>query len=309
MELRHLRYFIAVAEELSFTRAAERLGIKQPPLSLQIRQLEKEMGAPLFRRLGRSVELTAAGSLLLEEARGILRHVERARTDVKRRARGESGEIWIGTAGATYFEPLVNIITREFCAKYPGVVLYTEENSTEVLMTEVHAGKLDAAFVWSPIANRHDLTTAPIAVEDFVVMLPEGHPLGGRSSIPLAALAKEKITLFSRRMNVGMHDSIIAACHRAGFQPIIGPEWPHLFASFPIVAAGLGISIVPQCMTRVHVEGVLFRPIEGDAPHAPISLVYRRNDRSSAVRNLVALVRRVARSDAQIEPMAEAADA
>lgn len=108
MELRHLRYFVAVAEEHSFTRAAERLRIKQPPLSTQIRQLEVEIGTPLFRRLTRGVELTGAGKLFLEEARNILEHVERAKTEVKRRARGETGQIRIGLAAATYFEPLVN---------------------------------------------------------------------------------------------------------------------------------------------------------------------------------------------------------
>jgi len=120
MELRHLRYFVAVAEELSFTRAAERLGIKQPPLSLQIRQLEIEMGTPLFRRLTRRIELTGAGSLLLEEARDILESVDRAKTDVTRRARGESGQISIGHGSGAYFHPMVNHITREYCARYPG---------------------------------------------------------------------------------------------------------------------------------------------------------------------------------------------
>jgi DNA-binding transcriptional LysR family regulator len=177
MELRHLRYFVAVAEEESFTRAAERLGIKQPPLSLQIRQLEKEMGTPLFRRLSRRVELTGAGKLLLEEARNILERVEHAKTDVKRRARGETGQMCIGTAAATYFEPLVNCITREYCAKYPNVTLYAEESSTRMLMARVHAGKVDAAFVWSPISDQKELAVIPVVEEEWMVMLPQGHRL------------------------------------------------------------------------------------------------------------------------------------
>jgi DNA-binding transcriptional LysR family regulator len=309
MELRHLRYFVAVAEELSFTRAAASIGIKQPPLSLQIRQLEKELGAPLFRRLGRTVELTGAGKLLLEEARNILAQVERTKTDVKRRARGETGQIWIGTAEATYFEPLVNVITREFGKTYPGVFLYAEENSTQMLMAKVHAGKLDAAFVWSPIAGRDDLAIVPIANKDCVVMLPAGHALDRQPSIPIAALAKEKFILFARRMNTGVYDSIIAACHRAGFQPILGPAWPHIFAAFPIVAAGFGISIVPECLTRVHVEGVSFRPLQGGGPFAPISLVHRRNDNSAAVKNLVSLVRRIVPSGAGLKKIARTASA
>src|SRR5579859_911472 len=112
MELRHLRYFVAVAEELNFTRAAKTLGIRQPPLSLQIQQLEKELGAPLFRRQTRGVELTDAGKLFLEEARVILKHVEMAKIDVRRRARGETGRLIVGSAGATYFHPLVPTIIR-----------------------------------------------------------------------------------------------------------------------------------------------------------------------------------------------------
>jgi DNA-binding transcriptional LysR family regulator len=309
MELRHLRYFVAVAEELSFTRAAERLGIQQPPLSAQIRHLEKELGAPLFRRLARRVELTGAGKLLLEEARGILERVDRTATDVKRRGRGETGRISIGMAGATYFDPAVNAVTREFCKIYPGVFLYSEESSSQNLLARVHAGKLDAAFVWSPVPDRKSLAVVMVAEEDTVLMLPEGHRLAHVSSVhaspvPLAALANEKLMLFARRMNVVMHDAILAACRGAGFEPILGQDYPHLLAIFPAVAAGLGVSIVPQCLMQVHVEGVVFRPLQG-SPRVPVNLVHRRDDSSAAVRNLVMLARRVARSRKPVRPAAE----
>ena len=307
MELRHFRYFVAVAEEHSFTRAAERLGISQPPLSLQIRQLEKEMGTPLFRRLTRRVELTGAGKLLLEEARNILERVDRAKTDVRRRARGESGQICIGTAAATYFEPLVTSITREYCRKYPDVVIYAEEGSTRMLMARAHAGKVDAAFVWSPIAEHEDLAVVPVAAQDWIVVLPEGHPLDRSPSISLAALATEKFFLFPRRANALLYDAVMAACQRAGFRPKLGGELPHIFASLPIVASGLGISLVPQCLTRIHVEGVSFRPLEGETLQAWISLIHRRSDQSAAVKNLVALVRRIARPDPHLEKIALAA--
>jgi DNA-binding transcriptional LysR family regulator len=309
MELRHLRYFVAVAEEHSFTRAAERLGIKQPPLSLQIRQLEKEMGAPLFRRLTRRVELTGAGKLLLEEARNILEHVERTKTDVKLRARGETGQIWIGAAGATYFEPLVTCIMRDYCTTYPNVILNAEESSTLMLIAKVQAGKLDAAFVWSPIDERDHLAVVTVAEQELVIMLPAGHALDPSPAVPLAALAHETFYLFARRMNVGLYDSIIGACRRAGFQPKLGRELPHIFASFPVVAAGLGIAIVPQCVTRVHVDGVSFRQIAGDALRVRVSLVHRRDDPSTAVKNLVGLVRRIARTGAPVKQNAQTVDA
>src|SRR3984893_4466533 len=133
MELRHLRYFVAVAEELNFTRAAKRLGINQPPLSLQIRQLEKEMGTPLFRRQARGVELTSAGKLMLEEARVILKQVERAKTGVRRRARGETGRLNVGSSGGTYFHPLIPAIIREYGMQYPDIVLFPGASSTPLL--------------------------------------------------------------------------------------------------------------------------------------------------------------------------------
>jgi len=292
MELRHLRYFVAVAEERSFTRAAERLGIKQPPLSLQIRQLESEMGTPLFRRLTRGIELTAAGALLLEEARHILESIERAKTDVTRRARGESGQIYIGYSPAAYFHPAVNNVTREYCARYPGVIILAEEGSAAQLPLKVHANVIDAAFVWTPAAEFQDLGMVTVADDRCMVMLPEKHSLNRLNSIPLAALANEQFFLFPRRMNPVSYDAVVAACRQAGFQPHFGWQVPAL-AIFPVVSAGLGISILPECLTRIHVEGASIRPIEGDPLSVRLSLTYRRNDKSPAVMQLVSMARRI----------------
>jgi len=306
MELRHLRYFVAVAEELSFTRAAERLGIRQPPLSLQIQQLEKEIGTSLFYRHARRVELSGAGKLLLEETRDILERVERARTDVKRRARGETGKVWIGSAPSTQLDRSVLSIMREFKKKYPGLVIYSEELSSQALVARVQAGNIDAAFTWSPVSDLENLALVPIADHNSFIMLPESHPLSRKSPVALAALAKEKFLLPARHGNAAMYDAIVAACRRAGFEPDLNNETPHVLAIFPIVAAGLGVSVVPRCMTRFHFEGVSFRPVAGEALHWPISLVHRRNDRSAAVRNLVTLAQRVARYDGRDVPTVRA---
>jgi DNA-binding transcriptional LysR family regulator len=147
MELRHLRYFVAVAEELNFTRAAKRLGINQPPLSLQIRQLETEMGTPLFIRRTRGVELTDAGKLLLEEARVILTQVEETQTGVRRHARGETGRINVGSSGGTYFHPLIPRIIREYRMRYPNVALFPQASNTPLLVARVRAGQVDVAFI------------------------------------------------------------------------------------------------------------------------------------------------------------------
>src|SRR5580700_7254521 len=175
MELRHLRYFVAVAEELNFTRAAERLGISQPPLSLQIRQLEKELGTPLFHRRSRSVELTDAGRLLLEEARVILKQVETAKSGVRRRARGETGRIVVGSAGATYFHPVIPEIILEYRMRYPDIVLAPQASNTSLLVARLRAGQIDIALIRPPIDDVEGLTIVPLINEDTVAILPNGH--------------------------------------------------------------------------------------------------------------------------------------
>lgn len=299
MELRHLRYFIAVAEELSFTRAAERLGIKQPPLSLQIRQLEEELGTVLLRRLTRGVELTDAGKLFLEQVRDILAEVDQAKIDVKRRSRGETGRIYVGASGACYFHPLVILIVSHFLKSYPDVVLSAEESNSAMLIAEVHAGKIDAAFVRSPTVEYNDLALEPIVEEDTLVAMSEETAMRYPPTVSLAALAKEKFIIFPRRYNVGLYDSIIESCQRAGFQPILGQEAPGIVAVIPMVASGCGISIVTQSLSRLGLKGVTYLPIRGQRPAAPIKLTYRPDDRSPLVKNLVSLVRR------SIRPVAE----
>src|SRR5258708_898861 len=151
MELRHLRYFVAVAEELNFSRAAERLGISQPPLSLQIRQLEKEMGSPLFRRQARGVALTDAGKLMLEEARGILKQGEGAKTGVRRRAGGETGRIMLGTGGGCFSHPLIPAIIREYGMQSPDFVFFPGATSPPLLAARRRAGQMVVAFPRPPI--------------------------------------------------------------------------------------------------------------------------------------------------------------
>jgi DNA-binding transcriptional LysR family regulator len=304
MELRHLRYFVAVAEENNFTRAAERLGIKQPPLSLQIRQLEKEMGTPLFRRLQRGIELTGAGKLFLEQARVILRQLEQAKVDVRRRARGETGQIRLGAAGACYFHPLVVLIASQFIELYPDLILSAEEDSTPTLIARVLAGQTDAAFVRSTTAECDGLQVEPIVVEDLVVAMPERTARHYTPPISLMFLSKETIILPPRRINIGIYDSIMLACQHAGFEPRLSREAPGMVATIPFVAAGCGVSIVPQCLSRLQLQGVAYLPIKGRLPTVPINLAYRLNDDSPAVKNLVALVRRSVAATSQMKKTA-----
>lgn len=292
MELRHLRYFIAVAEERHFTRAAARLGIQQPPLSQQIRQFEEELGTKLFRRLTRGVELTESGIFLLEEAYKILAHVERTKTDVQSLARGTTGRIRLGFGGATYFEPLVSEIIRTFRERYPGVTLIPEQSVTPRLVAKLRNNEVDIAFLRPPLDSSDWLGLDLLIEEPMVAVLPSTHPLAGAQIVPLAALADETFILFPKVDSPGFFEAILGSCERAGFTLKLGQETPNIPAIVLMVAAGFGVSIVPQSIGQIHAEGVVYVPIDGEAPSAAISLGYRRDGQSQAVRNFVAVAKR-----------------
>ena len=296
MELRHLRYFVAVAEEGHVTRAAERLGIQQPPLSQQIRALERELDVQLFHRKPRGVELTPAGRALFGEAKAIIDRAAEAVAATRRAARGEAGRIGLGFTSSASFHPFVPRAIRAFREAHPLVGLALEESGTTELVDALRAETLDAAFVRSPVGASADLVVRPLLEEPMVVALPSGHPLsviGGM--LPLADLAGETFILYRRPVGPGLHDAIIAACDRAGFSPKIGQEAPRMLSTLSLVAAGLGVTVVPQSMSRLEAEGVAYRGLDPAAQlTAPLNLAYRRGDISAAVRRFVALVERSA---------------
>ena len=303
MELRHLRYFVAVAEEGHITRAAARLGIQQPPLSQQIRALEAELQVQLFRRKPRGVELTQAGEALFTEARAILQQIEHAITAVRRTARGEAGRIGLGFTSSASFHPFVPQAIREYRETHPLVRLTLEESGTGELVAALIDERLDAAFVRSPIGASGGGPAAGIAIhsvldEAMVAALPAGHALAAGSAarpLALAELAAETFILYRRPLGPGLYDAIIAACQRAGYSPNIGQEAPRMLATLSLVAAGLGVSLVPQSMRRLRVHGVAYRPLDSAAGLvAPLNLAYRRGESSEAARRFIALVRRTA---------------
>ena len=298
MDLRHLRYFVAVAEERHFTRAAERLGIKQPPLSLQIKQLEQELGTPLFRRLTRGVELTEPGTLLLDEARQILEQVERTKANVRNRARGETGRIRVGFAGATYFQPRVPGLIQAYRESYPDVLLLPVQSNTPHLVEALRNGSVDVAFVRPPLGDDEGLTVRPLVQEPMRIVLPSNHPQARKRFVSLATLAQETIILPPRAISPGLYDSIIASCHRAGFSPTLKHEDPLMVIASIVylVAAGFGISIVPHSFEHIRADGIVYVPIKGEAPRALISLAVRKDNRSAVIRNFVALARPRARA-------------
>lgn len=292
MELRHLRYFVAIADAGHFTRAAEKLGIGQPPLSQQIQALEREIGTPLFKRLPRGVQLTEAGAAFADDARRILREVGQATERAQRIASGEQGRIRVGMINSAPFHPLIPQMIREFRRRYPAIAFSLDERTTPALVSAVRSGTVDLAFVRPLLEDQAGLTMETLLDEDLVVALPSGHPLTQRARIPLLALSIEPFVLFSRAVGAGLHDEIISACRNAGFSPRIGQEASQPTSIVNLVAAGLGVSIVPASMQHIQTDGVSFRPIARPVPQARLSVIYREGeDDGPQLRRLLDLIR------------------
>jgi len=297
MELRHLRYFVAVAEEKHMTRAAERLGIQQPPLSMQIRALEQELDVQLFRRQPRGVELTDAGLAFLDRARAILDQVDRAVATTRRTARGEEGRVVVGFTSSAPFHPFVPRVLRAFREVAPLVSLVLEESGSSELVQGLHNEEVDAAFIRSPVADVVGLTVQPLLEEKMLVALPTGHIFARRSSfsrsvlLPLSELAKETFVLYKRPGGPGLYDTIIAACKSAGFSPRVGQEAPRIISTLNLVASGIGVSIVPASLQRLQMDGIVYRKLE-DMPQltAPLILACRRGENAAAVQRFLDLV-------------------
>ena len=294
MELRHLRYFVAVAEESSFTRAARRLGIAQPPLSQQIRSLEDELGVQLFRRVPHGVELSDAGAALLPEARATLTQAERSRRLAKAAGTGETGRLRVGFTGSAAFHRIVPAALRGFRRTYPGVELALEEHPTTQLLDRLIAEQLDAAFVRIGRRAPDDVDLHPLADEPMCVALPTSHRLARSRAVRLAVLADEPFILFPRSAGASLFDEITDACGRAGFVPHAPPAQaaPQLTSIANFVAAELGISIVPRSIAQIRVPGVRYLPITPakDAPIARLAIALRRGERVPTTSNFLVIV-------------------
>jgi len=294
MELRHLRYFVAVAEEKHFTRAAERLGIGQPPLSQQIQQLERELGARLFHRLSRGVELTEVGAIFLVDARLALEAAARAAENARRAARGELGTLQIGFTISASFHPFVPKVILRFRSSHPAVTLTMREGNSAALLNSVRDGQLDLAIVRPPARFHEGLEIEELFSEDMVIVLSESHRLSHRSAIDLAELAHDDFVLYARHTGPGVFDAIVAGCQQAGFSPHVTQEAPQMSSTINLVAAGLGVSVVPAAIRSLRAEGVRYIPISGTAPRATLSMAYRRFERGPAALSFLAALREAA---------------
>jgi DNA-binding transcriptional LysR family regulator len=304
MELRHLRYFIAVAEERHITRAAERLGMQQPPLSQQIKAIEQELNVQLFLRKARGVELTDAGRAFLEEARATLRHLDRAFETTRRASRGEQGRLCVGVTSTTPFHPLVPRAIRAFREACPMVSLTLEECLSNESVDRLRNEQMDVAFIRATSGDGHGLVVNSLLDELMVVALPSTHILAQsklEATVSLERLARETFILYGPP-GTGMYDSTIAACQAAGFNPRIGNLGastqlaPRITSTLSLVGAGLGITFVPSSLQRMNMEGVTYRSIKGPVrPKATLKLASRRGDQSAVVKQFINFVRKEAK--------------
>ncbi len=300
MELRHLRYFIAVAEEGHITRAAERLGMQQPPLSQQIKAIERELDVQLFRRKARGVELNDAGRAFLHDALATLARLDRGIETTRRTARGEQGRICLGVTQTSPFHPFVPRVIRAFREAYPLVSITLEEGNSGDLVEHLRDERIDAAFIRTPPANAQGLVVSALLEEELVAAIPEGHVLAqsdgrGDAALPLKALAGETFIVWGPLM--GFYPTVIAACHAAGFNPRLRHEALRLASTLNLVAIGLGISIVPASVQRMQMDGLAYRRLKSPTPlTVPLMLASRRGDPSAVLRHYLDWVKRAAKN-------------
>ncbi len=290
IELRHLRYFIAVAEELHFGRAAERLHMAQPPLSQQIKQLEDLLGFKLFERTKRSVQLTEAGQGFLAESYRLFRQLEQAIETGRQVSRGEKGQLVIGFVSSAAYNVLPEIL-RRFRSLVPDVRLELHELPTNEQVEWLQEGKIDVGFLRPPIENS-SLNLITIVREPMVVALPEQHPLGHKPKIALSSLANDAFVLFPRPLSPQAYDQIISLCQQAGFSPNVVQEAMQMQTIVSLVAGGIGVAIVPISLQNMQRTGVVYKPLAGATLYAEVALAWRKQA-TATVQQFLAVAQQV----------------
>jgi DNA-binding transcriptional LysR family regulator len=291
MELRHLKYFIAVAEELHFARAAGRLHIAQPSLSKQIKQLEQELGFPLFYRTKQRVELLDAGHVFLDEAHRILRQAENAVESARRAHTGQSGRLLIGFSASATLEVLPKVL-RKYLELYPNVTVELSEITTIRATELVLDSPLSVGLLRSPsLLNKELFSIETILREPFVVAVPDSHPAAKQDSVRIKTLAGEPFIVPPRQPGWDYADAIFQILRENAVEPRIVQEARQALAVVSLVAGGLGVALVPASFSNVRLPGVTYRPIKGRSLTTDLAMVWKRNSRASTLRVFLDVVR------------------
>jgi DNA-binding transcriptional LysR family regulator len=287
LELKHLNSFIAVAEELSFVRAANRLHLSQPALSSQIKNLEDQLGVQLFFRNRRVVRLTDAGKIFLAEAAAVCERAARAAECVQRAARGQLGRLRIGFVSSAALEIVPDVVVA-FRKKYPDVTLDLRNIRTADQIKELTGKSIDIGFVRMPLA--HDqLKITVIHREPFVAIFPEGHPLARVRQFSLAKLRDEPFVVYGRRWAPGFFDSLMQMCNAAGFSPGIVQETGEMYTAVALVGAGVGVAILPRSVVLAQSRKVVVRPLPYSVGASKIAIAVARSNDSALIAPFVSL--------------------
>lgn len=286
MELRYLRYFVAVARERHFTRAAKALGISQPPLSQQIKRLEEEVGTPLFRRLTRGVELTEAGEAFYEDACKILALSDAALEKARGIARGLNGSLSIGITSSDAFHPKIFALIRQFQVQNMAVQVHQVEANMSSLTTMLAEGELDIAFVRRSKAFELKILDR----EPMVVALHRDHPLSGSGDLALDQLRDTPVVLFPQEVAPGLYDRVYGSCERAGIDMQHTLQSSQLSSSLSMVSAGGGFALVPKSMAAISPPNVTYHALRSPELYTDIALCWRRFERSRTVKRFLAMM-------------------
>ncbi len=298
MDFRQFRYFVTVADDLHFARAAERLGMSQPALSQQIKALEKQLGAELFVRAKRRIALTEAGAAFLGEARSVLEKAERAVRLARDTARGEAGRVDIGIVGSAMYEERFPQVLKIYRERRPAVRLTLHERPILDQIEAVRRLELDVAIIREPLPQPlpEGLESFCLSTQRLLVLLPEGHTLTKARSIALSALAGDDFLAFLDPEGVGLGHALHVLCRSAGFEPRIRQEVREVGTLVSLVAAGFGVSLMPETVRHLRLPGVRYVPLRGKNIQSRLLAVHRRFERSAAVHELVTDMRRSARA-------------
>jgi DNA-binding transcriptional LysR family regulator len=297
-DFRQLRYFIAVAEELSFTRAAVRLHLSQPPLSQQIQSLEKDLGVRLLERNRRNVALTEPGRVFLTQARQILAKADAAREQAAAAAAGYSGQLRLAYTVSVSFHSAFPQALLRYGQIAPGVRIQLCEMYTQPQFAALLAGELDVGFVRGEPARgqdaRRQIALTVLAREPLLVALPAGHRLAGRAHLQISELARDAFVVQPRELAATLHDRLVMLANDAGFEPIISQHAQQLNGLLALVAAGLGLALVPASMRAVQLDGVRYVPLDDPQACLLLAVASRADDPSPALRHFLAVVKDVA---------------
>ncbi|WP_158752810.1 LysR substrate-binding domain-containing protein [Dyella sp. S184] len=292
-DFRQLRYFVAVAEELSFTRAAIRLHLSQPPLSQQIQSLEQDLGVRLLDRNKRNVALTEPGRIFLEQARQVLAKADEARSQVVAAAAGYSGQLRLAYTVSVSFHPALPQALLRHGQIAPNVRMHLSEMYTEPQFAALLAGQIDVGFVRDEPIHAQDARNLRLSVidrEPLLLALPSGHPLSGRSSLRLAEVAADAFVSQPRELAATLYDRLVKLADKAGFQPSITQHAQQINGLLALVAAGLGLALVPASMRAVRLSGVSYVPLEDADAYLLLAVASRSDDHSPALLQFLSTV-------------------